>query len=79
MSSSYPMSLAPCVRLHLCISVPDRRQPISGPDPAGGGAWWGPIGLVVASMRDGEVVDSDAFERLPEAEQVRVRADIEEL
>jgi len=30
-------------------------------------------------MRDGEVVDSDAFERLPEAEQVRVRADIEEL
>ncbi len=38
-----------------------------------------PVGMVFAPMKDGEVVDSEAFGKLPEEEQERVRADIEEL
>jgi len=38
-----------------------------------------PVGMVFAPMRDGEVLDSDDFAKLPEAEQAGVRSDIEEL
>jgi len=38
-----------------------------------------PVGMIFAPMKDGEALDSEAFEKLPEAEQTRVRADIEEL
>ena len=37
-----------------------------------------PMGLALAPMRNGEVVDSDAFQHLPEADQARLKAAIEE-
>jgi predicted ATP-dependent protease len=37
-----------------------------------------PLGLALAPMRNGEVVDTDAFQQLPESERQRIRAAIEE-
>jgi len=37
-----------------------------------------PLGLALAPMRKGEVVDTDAFQRLPEGDRQRIRAMIEE-
>ncbi len=33
-----------------------------------------PLGLTLAAMRDGQVIDSDAFDQLPEGERQRIRA-----
>ena len=38
-----------------------------------------PVGLMFAPVRDGEVLEPKEFEKLPEAEQERVKADIEAL
>jgi predicted ATP-dependent protease len=38
-----------------------------------------PLGLALAPMRDGEVIDPEAFARLPEAEQETYRADLTDL
>ncbi len=38
-----------------------------------------PVGMVFAPMKDGDVLDSEAFEALPEDDQKRIRADIEAL
>jgi lon-related putative ATP-dependent protease len=38
-----------------------------------------PVGMVFAPSKDGEVLDSEAFEALPEEEQKRIREDIEVL
>jgi lon-related putative ATP-dependent protease len=38
-----------------------------------------PLGWGLAPLRNGEVVDPEAFERLPEADRTRVQADIDEL
>jgi len=37
-----------------------------------------PLGLALAPIRDGQVVDADAFQQLPEAERQRIRAAIDE-
>jgi predicted ATP-dependent protease len=37
-----------------------------------------PLGLALAPMRNGEVVDTDAFQQLPESERQRINATIEE-
>jgi predicted ATP-dependent protease len=36
-----------------------------------------PLGLALAPMREGNVIDSDAFQQLPEGEQQRIRTTIE--
>jgi predicted ATP-dependent protease len=36
-----------------------------------------PLGLALAPMRDGQVIDSDAFERLPEDERQRIKATVQ--
>ena len=38
-----------------------------------------PVGMMLAPVRDGQVIPPDEFRRLPQAEQERIRADIEEL
>jgi lon-related putative ATP-dependent protease len=38
-----------------------------------------PVGLMFAPVRDGEVLEPKEFDKLPEAEQERLKADIEEL
>jgi lon-related putative ATP-dependent protease len=38
-----------------------------------------PVGMMLAPVRDGQVIPPDEFRRLPPADQERIRADIEEL
>jgi hypothetical protein len=38
-----------------------------------------PVGMMLAPVRDGQVIPPDEFRPLPQAEQERIRADIEEL
>jgi lon-related putative ATP-dependent protease len=38
-----------------------------------------PVGMMLAPVRDGQVIPPDEFRRLPEADQERIRVDIEEL
>jgi len=38
-----------------------------------------PVGLMFAPVRDGEVIKPEEFEKLPEAEQTRIKEDVEKL
>jgi lon-related putative ATP-dependent protease len=38
-----------------------------------------PVGMALAPVRDGEVLNPDQFQKLPPAEQAKIRADLEEL